>query len=350
MVNEFSYWCDFMERGFNQTKDSGAQSLLLISMPLIIIIGLCGNTLALLVIVRTKKLRTHGYSLILIFLITSDCTALVNRLTVWINFMRANLGLPNLIVLDSDAECLLVEMYGVATFVGAWLVVLISVERFCAVCIKPMMKRYLTLRNIFIVTLVTSMLAGSCDILLVYQISYVEGQGCSMSETSLKIYVMSAAFLIGPIPLIFICTFNSLILVRLRNRKYRSVGKKSRKRIRSKSVRATVMLLIVTFVWAILTVPHCASLVMLCIHKLGYSISPSLLRLKYVARTIYDLNYMLNFFLYFMAGLEFRIAFKRMFFKGENATSPTLVLELTPSSTTAVKQSRFYLKEDPVID
>ncbi|XP_074640301.1 CX3C chemokine receptor 1-like [Tubulanus polymorphus] len=301
-----TFWCNFLQNGYNQLPPAG-RWYILVYFPIAILVGLIGNTLSVLVMTTSKKLRSCGYSGILVVLVCSDSVALLERIPVWINFIAEHTGHGRVIDLNTNAKCLSVELFTVSTFSGAWLVSFISIERFLVVCIENCSKRFCTTRNMFVCSLVLVLMAIIVDLSLMYSVKFVESVGfCAITLRSHYIYIRIASMLASPLPLFIILLFNGITLCYMKAKTiklktHREVGAA----VNNRTNRATLMLLAVSFTFALTTLPYFCVLIAIAANK-GKKDSYETHML--VTRALYDLNYTLNFALYCAAGSDFRHA------------------------------------------
>ncbi|XP_074649196.1 uncharacterized protein LOC141904505 [Tubulanus polymorphus] len=313
---EPGYWSYFLTNGYDVCTPGG-RVFILMMLPVNFLVGVTGNILAIIVLIRTAKLRHCGYSSILLVLAVSDTFALVTRIPIWLNFIAEDQGVGPIVVLDNTAKCVFVELFTIGSFTGVWLVTLISVERFLVVCFPNQAQRICTPKRMMQAALVLTLIMTIITILFVYQVHYEpEAGACRMQLSACNWYFFGAGVIIGPFPLAFICIFNCYILFRLKSDSYLApTSRQMRKLRRSRTSRATMMLMAVTFACALLTLPHCSILIIHACKHFNLFVNVNTNKITFVVRTIYDINYVVNFFLYCLASADFRLAFLNMVWK-----------------------------------
>ncbi|XP_074655685.1 uncharacterized protein LOC141909197 [Tubulanus polymorphus] len=328
-----TFWGHLLQNGYNSTSHAG-RVFMAVFIPVNSVLGLAGNLTAFAVLILTPSLRKCGYSAILLVLACSDSVALISRLVIWGNLVVAMAGRGLGVSLDTTAKCLVTEQIGATSFIDAALIVLITLERFVVMCV-PKLKSYCTFENVLkaalfaLVICVTICVAITSSIIHVPECEF----GCVEPRFRSKIKLTIASIIIGPLPVALICLFNGQTLHKLvspRVPKHHRRGKG----IHNKTTRATIMLLVTSFSYATITTPYC---VVLFIKY--FSANKSLIRnmnnYLFLIRCLVDLNYSVNFFLYYVSGQEFRAGASRLIGRPVE-TRPD---ETTPSTTDTLSLS-----------
>ncbi|XP_074655684.1 uncharacterized protein LOC141909196 [Tubulanus polymorphus] len=312
-----TFWGHLLQNGYNSTSHAG-RVFVAVFIPVNSVLGLVGNLTAFAVLISTPSLRKCGYSAILLVLACSDSVALISRLVIWGNLVVAMAGRGSGVSLDTTAKCLVTEQITATSFIDAALVVLITLERFVVMCV-PKLKSYCTFENVLKATLFALVICVTICVAITSSIIYVPECefGCVEPRFRRKIKLTIASIIIGPLPVALICLFNGLTLHKL----VRPRVPKRGKGIRNKTARATIMLLVTSFSYATITSPY--SITLFAYKSLIRNMNSYL----FPIRCLVDLNYSINFFLYYVSGQEFRAGASRLIGRGVDTQTD----ETTPS-------------------
>ena len=301
--------------------------------PFIIIIGIFGNTVSL-IILRKRALRNLSASLYLKAICISDTGVLLTY--VLLDWLHKGLSLwpggakVSLVNISGFCQSFLFLSY---TFriISVWLIIVFTFERYVAIC-HPLQRRLICTRSFsFKLIGCVSVLAA---IVCLYKpiISRVRQTGngsyvCSRSDEYKNInWILDSIYgvCITALPFIIISFFNTMILRKLVCRKAdiveaRAISKESRMRL-----EFTFILLSISTCFICLNLPY---FIVWCrrfqsIHDIQSSawngsgkdyiilakfIQTGLNRNQlFITRTIFYINYAVNFFLYCLTGRQYR--------------------------------------------
>ncbi|XP_076082812.1 cysteinyl leukotriene receptor 2-like [Mytilus galloprovincialis] len=305
--------------------------------PVILLVGIIGNSLSLNVFI-SRNMRCLSASTYLATLSTSDLLVLIFYVAVeWLRRGLAYL-VPDakLYFLDINGVCQ-IQLYlsYVSRFLSAWIIVAFTVERYIGVC-HPLHRRYICsskstkqiVSSILIVAIVIviykPILSG------VYKSSVGTPYCTGSKEHDFAAFVLDSIFaiLITLVPFIVITVLNILIMRKLFTRNKRQ---KACRVITEESVirlEFTIILLAISICFIAFNTPYfvfwCRNfLTSKYVSRYVDNASDANLQywrgLLYIARTIFYMNYCVNFFLYSITGAYFRREV-RMLFTYSNTT------------------------------
>lgn len=201
---------DFQER--NELSSSpwivAVRVMRSVCIPMIVCVGLCGNTLSLLVFLA-KSMRRSACSVFLAALAVVDNAFLISLSISWIDGQIITL-------LSTDLACqLLVYITYVASFLSAWFIVGFTCERYIAICF-PLHSNYLC--SVFRQKVTVYILAFVA--LVIYNFSFWTTDSTTKDVCIHKIEYLNFlnvvtwvdTFLTMVIPFIIIAFVNSLVL------------------------------------------------------------------------------------------------------------------------------------------
>ncbi|XP_052791873.1 type-1 angiotensin II receptor-like [Mya arenaria] len=300
--------------------------------PCIILIGLFGNSLSLRVFL-SKNLRSMSASRYLAALSTADLCTLV--FYVFCEWLRRGVS-----VIFPEFEISFFEFRGVCqtwnyihyTFrlISSWLIVAFTCERFIGVCM-PMRRRNLgslkdTSRIICGICFVSGLVALYKPIMSDVQ-NFRGKQTCARnSEFASESFVLDIAYaiLIAMVPFLIITTLNILIIRKLlkrqRSLRYNFINTECHIRL-----EFTLILLAISFFFIAFNLPYFVIWVKQYIETYMNSKSSDMelediQSFQYwrgvllITRTIFYMNYCINFFLYSVTGAYFRRELRMLFF------------------------------------
>ena len=314
------------------------------SSPWIIVIGLVGNLLSLRVFTSHRQLRTLSVSFYLIALSISDSMVLVLIFLEWLYK-----GLPEW---PGRVKYGLINRLGVCQvflffwytfrFISVYLIVIFTMERYIAVC-KPLHRRRICTKSFARRTLAFVHLAGAIVSVYkpllsgVFPVKGLQVHGnhsqtddlgdlgdlgvpsesvCSRNREYDRVnFIMDLGygFCITAVPIGIITMFNFLIVVNLlKGDSSSNCLKVQKNRIR---LELTIMLLAISSAFILLNLPYFVVWVQQFLQSIdpddpltAHSIRSSL----YVTKTIFNLNYAINFFVYCLTGTYYRSVIVRM--------------------------------------
>ena len=299
--------------------------------PIILVVGIVGNSLCLNVFL-SRNMRCLSASTYLAALSTSDLSVLVFYVTV--EWLRRGLAYlvpeTKMEFLDINGICQ-VQLYlsYVSRFLSAWIVVAFTVERYIGVC-HPLQRRYIcssksTRRIVAAIFLIAVIIVIYKPILSGVYISRFGTPYCTGSiEHGFVAFVLDGIFaiLITLVPFIVITVLNVLIMKKLY---FRNKRQKACKIITEESVirlEFTIILLAISVCFIAFNIPY---FVLWCRNFLNSKyVSTSVENssdanlqywrgVLYFARTIFYMNYCINFFLYSITGAYFRREVRMLF-------------------------------------
>lgn len=280
--------------------------------PTLVVIGLVGNTLTILT-VSHSQFRRVATRYVLCALAISDslllCTNPFNQsfmMNIWDRDVRAL----------SEAGCkFFFVMYRTGKLSASWCIVLIAVERFCAIMFPLKVKCIISKRKILV-----SLAAAYAVVLTLSAIwsfsTGIEGGICrpdlvdESNERFHKSFVIVGACVYSIIPISILLILTPPVVVKLikshRERKKTVRGKIERSaRVTSK---VSIMLIAVTLEYAILVTPITVFLV--CTYWTAQPIfgssNPDRIVLQALALICEQLNHSINFFVYVLCSSQFR--------------------------------------------
>ncbi|KAL4232220.1 hypothetical protein ACF0H5_009794 [Mactra antiquata] len=288
------------------------------STPVILLLGLVGNSLSLMVF-TSKNLRKLSASSYLAALSVADLSTLL--FYVLIEWLRRGLTYispqTKLVFLDKDGCCqFLLYMSYISRLMSSWIIVVFTIERFTGVCYP--LKTFRRGAKRFLL----SILLTSC-ILSVYK-PILSGEYTSRGITACSAnpnhefisFVLDSvyAILITLIPFIVITTLNILIVRKLflRNRLNRDIFSEDT-RIR---LEFTIILLAISFFFVAFNLPFSVVWARNILHSYKRhstsEFTPNLpdywTGVLNITRPIFYMNYCINFILYNITGKSFRKA------------------------------------------
>lgn len=329
----------FLERNSTLSSIDTDSRLLKISQyiyvfltPLILSLGIIGNILSLSVFL-SKKLRHLSASHYLIALSIADTTALI--FYVCIDWLKRGLSMwPNdsyIYLFHTEGFCQLFIYLGYSSrFLSAWLVVAFTVERYIAVCHPFQRYKYYTRRStrrILLLVVIWSLIFNLHKPILsgIHEATKGGPKICTVHPNfNIISFILDNifAFFITLVPFTVITVLNSLII--------RCLLRRNRKRNHNTVITEenvirlefTLILLVISFFFIALNLPF---FVVWCIQfskavlitnvdfikmAVDFEFLKSVL---FITRTIFYMNYCVNFFLYSFTGAYFRRELSALF-------------------------------------
>ena len=311
--------------------------------PIIFCIGIVGNSISLVVFL-SKNMRKLSASMYLAALSTSDLMALLFYvLPEWLKHGLTMLpGHHSALFLQQHGTCqIMLYFQYIARFLSSWFVVFFTIERFIGVCFPLRRKDICDPRSASRVILGAVIVASTgCVFKPILSGSYpaINGDPLCTSDRDHQYlsFILDSIFgvTITFIPFVLITVLNLLIIRKLvlrnkRHRKIRIVTEESIIRL-----EFTFILLAVSICFVSLNLPYfavwCKRYWMYKKVFNAHEYTPETLRnhddhigdldeILHVTRTIFYINYCINFFLYSVTGAYFRKELKHLFLnKGRN--------------------------------
>ena len=302
----------------------------IVTTPIIVVIGVIGNTLSFLVM-KSKPLRHKSYSHYLCALSLFDTLTLLTRFTGALDEYYIHESQPGLFNNFTDVTCKLYNFFAhVVALMSAWIVTLMAIERLIAVCL-PFKKTFLRTQCGSVTTIVI-LLCCVCTsqafrLFMIKHVIYDKSHSikdCLASEEYVSIYTglqvyyyLWTLIFILPVGVVLVC--NSLVLrqiLRVRREFYRETNSTVNRTVRQRQ-RSTYMLLFVTFAYVFTLLPMFLltfiidlSIKVQSKERAGHIfvvLSPFLNLTECIAL----INYGMNFFIYVVSGKSFRFQLRR---------------------------------------
>lgn len=312
--------------------------------PFVIIVGLIGNGISLRIFTE-RSMRKVSASVYLGALAVSDSAVLV----VYVLFDWLQLGLPTwpphnaVNVLGTNGVCQIYLFLSYSfRFLSAWLIVVFTIERYIGIC-KPLHRRVICSGSFakkaicilivvsFAVSLFKPLLGAVIEIPLLGKVCAYKPQYERLNFALDAIYGAT----ITAVPFLIICALNLLII-----RKFSETRKRHKKAkfLSNECViklEFTVILLMVSSSFVVLNLPYfvvwCMKFRQQLLHSLnaGNPTAPERLRgWLYITKTVFFLNYCVNFFLYSLTGPHFRRKVRMLLRKMKCFTQNPFILGL----------------------
>ncbi|XP_013395479.1 probable G-protein coupled receptor 139 [Lingula anatina] len=296
--------------------------------PIIIVLGLAGNLISLCVF-KNRKLRVLGASQYLIALSISDLSVLI----IYVLFDWITKGLP---YLGHDLTIRILALNGVChvflffsywfRFISVWIIVTFTIERYIGVC-KPLQKIKMSTTRNARKTIIFCTLLGACLSLwkpLMSGVFINEEHNVAVcthdAAHKFTSFVLDIIFALSItlVPVIIITVLN-IAMVRNLVTRFRGEAVKDVMKVNNATnklrMEMTCMLLVLSTCFVALSIPY---LITWCYHM--YTTFESKQRdfkymrgVLYITRTIFYVNYCINFFLYSLTGACFRQHLAMMF-------------------------------------
>ncbi|XP_046543612.1 G-protein coupled receptor dmsr-1-like [Haliotis rubra] len=284
----------------------------------ILILGFPGNLASIVTILKMSRLKSSTFCVAALSVV--DNVALILK-TIFMELLHQ----PNAF---SVAGCRFMCFFGLVTAAFSnWILVAVATERFMAVRFPLKVASIWTLRRtVFLVCLIFSCL---CVLHLHIFWTIVNSvNGCDYSadyrDFTTEYWYWISASVYAFIPCTVLIMFNFLIVYSIQQsskvRRHLAMNSSSSNKAQrsgsgSHDNHITIMLVTVTIMFVILTIPRC---VVMLVIKAGPPQSP----LDHVQRRLLDVltsmfadsNHAVNFYLYFFAGRQFRYQFLKTMF------------------------------------
>lgn len=294
--------------------------------PLILIVGICGNVLSLSVFL-SRNMRKMSASIYLASLSTADIATLVFYVFVeWLRRGLVHIAPGSRIeFLESEGICqILLYLSYISRLMSAWIIVLFTIERYMGVC-HPFKRRDTSQKGT--IRIIVALLIV-CGVLVLYK-PILSGSHTIRNRTACASkpefryvsFVLDSIFaiMITFIPFLIISVLNFLIIRKLvkRHRGYKEnqlVTEESTIRL-----EFTVILLAISFFFIAFNLPFFIVWSRNFLHSRFLISQGEPADVDYwnavlsITRTIFYMNYCINFFLYSVTGAYFRRELKALF-------------------------------------
>ncbi|CAM4742895.1 unnamed protein product [Rotaria magnacalcarata] len=265
--------------------------------PILIIVGIPTHALSMIIFLR-KRMRRYPVSVFMAMLSLTNILILAGPVTMqWLNHKV----LIGFVVTGSRFLCAFhVYIDLVGSSINSWLILMIAVERYLSVTKPFLIRTSFNRQQAWIIVFSVSLVAMIAPLGLAIVASKVDNCLLFFSKTY-QIIGSIQIFFIYVLPSILILTLSIITVHKLRNR-IRTSG--------SRRIHISVMLIAVSFSFITFTMPY-----QVCWYwlfstaigsvKLNLKVNIINIGVRYIALTIRNLNYTLNFFLYSLTSIVF---------------------------------------------
>ena len=289
-------------------------------VPVIIVVGFLGNTMSFIVFVATE-LRTLSSSVYLAALAIADTGFLLCVFIMWSHNINWNLH-------HQPGWCqLFVYLTYFFSFLSVWYVVSFTVERFIAVCFPFKRSTMCTVRRARIVVIVMPVMSSIMYNYALWTTESVKIGGIQFCQPKNNLFALVQ--IVNNLDTVITLIIPMLVIIILNIRisqKMISFHRDMRKMLRNRthtardpfmggaSRQVTKMLLVVSTVFLVLNFPSHAIRVhhFLVGFSQSYIPNQTYIDCQTLFQYIYYLNFATNFFLYSVAGKNFRQALKHL--------------------------------------
>lgn len=284
----------------------------LVLMPIICFIGICGNTVAL-IILNMKKMNTST-NVLLRYLAVADIMKLLNDCLffAYAVLVRFDKRKANILIGNMYPFCH--YLFNATVCITSWLTVSIAVERYISVCKPTLVKRLCTINRARFISIMTFVCMGlvtvptalryegnlfcSKDNTSMYRI---DASKLGRNETFYEVYQWAQNCLRSLIPLFLLIILNTCIIRTLSRNTF------NKSKTHAAKNRITTMLLIVIVLFVICITPDA---IMSTFLGFGYADESNLIRgIREITDMLLGLNSAVNFFIYCACSKAFRECF-----------------------------------------
>ncbi|CAF0792280.1 unnamed protein product [Adineta steineri] len=265
--------------------------------PVLVLIGIPTHALSMIIFLR-KRMRRYPVSVFMAMLSLTNILILAGPVTMqWLNH-KVFIGF---VVTGSRFLCAFhVYIDLVGSSINSWLILMIAVERYLSVTKPFLIRTSFNRRQAWIIVFSVALVALIAPLGLAIVASKVNGCLLFFSRTY-QIIGSIQIFFIYVLPSIFILTLSIITVHKLRNR-IRASG--------PRRIHISVMLIGVSFSFITFTMPYQICwywLFSTAISRADINLKVNIINigLRYLALTIRNLNYTLNFFLYSLTSTVF---------------------------------------------
>lgn len=335
---ETSANCTPMKQPEKSRTNEIGRSIYAYVTPVILLVGILGNSLSLTVFL-SRNMRNLSASSYLAALSISDMLVLILYVTVeWLKrglvYLIPN---TNLQFLDKDGACqTLLYIAYVLRFFSSWLVTAFTIERYIGVC-HPLYRRYIcslpgSRRIIFGIMIASSIIVIYKPVLSGVYLSHDGIHYCTGSKDhDFLSFILDSIFalLITLVPFVIISVLNVLIMRKLclRKSQFRVFGRKHVNRRENRPITSqsisdesliklefTLILFTISFCYIACNGPYFIVWFRNFLHSKHLSTHLQYSNygveywqgILYITKTIFYMNYCINFFLYSITGKHFR--------------------------------------------
>ncbi len=286
-----------------------SMKLIQYGFPILILIGLAGNSVSFILLVSRRLRNTSAYVYLAGLAVADNGVLLLSAFKTWI---RAVFKWELLHV--SNAGCKIIMcLFLVSLHLSAWLIVAMSTDRFLVVWFPFKATRYCTgtRARIIVVSLLVVMAIANSHVFWTLGLQSYDNDTVTICGpapgddlmTDLYPYLKLVSYSI--LPFIIVLILNLCIIWKLWT-KHQSIGCENQSgSLNKKQNRVTVMLLTVSCLWLVLTAPFTLVSLLLSHTKDAHHAAQTLLY-KTLCFTFLYINHSANFFLYCCVGGRFR--------------------------------------------
>lgn len=332
--------------------------------PFIFVIGIFGNILSLRVFM-TKNMRKLSASLYLAALSTADLMSLVFYVLIeWVKrAISHSPNIPTAPFFEQNGVCqILVYLQYLSRFLSSWIIVCFTFERYIGVCHSLKRKSFCDMHSTKkIVTSVVSLALVLClykpCLTTSVEVGPYKSNVCTTDPNHQKIsFILDCIFVLCIIflPFVIITVLNTMIIrtLYIRNKHHREC-----KVITEESIirlEFTVILIAISICFIALNTPYTAiwckqylltKLVKttrndeLLVANTGSEVTWNI-NAMFITRTIFYINYCVNFFLYCLTGAYFRKELRMLFmYKSKTYQNPYHRCSVQNTSSTPTPHS-----------
>ena len=323
------------------------KGIIIYVFPVILLFGMVGNILSILVLVRKAMQRNNSSTYLIMLAITNMSVLTFSCFKTWLRLV-SDFELLHY----SDAMCKILKyVFFTSTHFSAWLVVLLTCERFLVVCFPFRASHFWFVHRPWIVTLITISIIMLTNINQFWtsQLRVTEqGRECAVYDqhnTLCTVFSNLNMLIYSLVPAIIVFSLNTAIIVTIARHRYSGETITSPRTPlplirRQNQQRLTIMLLCICVLWLLLTGPY-------AIIDSGIPLNNMERGTEYLVRTLaytfMYINHAINFYIYCLTGKKFRFELKRMCVYKVFSTSKHMELPVTvspPRKDATLKLSR----------
>ncbi|KAK3094301.1 hypothetical protein FSP39_000044 [Pinctada imbricata] len=296
--------------------------------PIITLIGIIGNSLAV-VVMKSKSLRRKSYSHLLCALALFDSLTLIGREVQLVDQLLTTVLKRKGIFTDfSNVACKIYHFLDqVCYLMSSWLIVGMSAERLEAVCF-PLRKSLLRTQRGAIGLI--SGLFVALAVSQVFRLMYVENihGRCTAADDSIQLFLYLHIYmyqfgLVFGLPFILVLICNSLVIGQIY--KVRKAIGDNRSAVVDRTHKTTYMLLTISFAYVITMLP--LIIIAIVAHVVskrqsmeGYNMYVALKPFTDLFSVVSYTNYAMNFFVYVLSGQSFRKELRKIMIRDRNSS------------------------------
>ncbi|XP_074650174.1 thyrotropin-releasing hormone receptor-like [Tubulanus polymorphus] len=300
-------------------------------LPIIIIIGTIGNTISLIVLCQRTMRQTGTYFYMAILAVADTAVLYLNGLRKWIYFLTG-FDLNQV----SDAGCKTMSFVNYWTFdFATWILVAMTVDRFLAVHSPLRAIQLSTISRIKKVLLLLAVIDVGLNMHLFWTMELLVnpcGKYCiprrEFSNFHHRVWPIVDAVFYSFVPFLMLLVFNIIIVQdmfvawRVRRNLYANSNNdidlqnvattnrrsnKQRNHITTSSWHLTLMLLVVTTIFLVLSAPNCIYMIVRMVTDVTTREQRRRVKITKAATTLLlYVNHCVNFYLYCASGRKFR--------------------------------------------